>query len=93
MKFTLSPLLPTHAPTGSTFGLLLHTAILVLLPASLAMLLISTVPSLISVTSDSNNLLTSSGCVRLTKIFGPLEVFFTSKIYTLILSVGLILLL
>ena len=43
--FTLAPLIPTHAPTASTFSSFDHTAIFVLEPASLAMLLISTVPS------------------------------------------------
>lgn len=40
MALTLAPLIPTQAPTGSTSGLADQTAILVRLPASLAMLLI-----------------------------------------------------
>ena len=42
-------------------------------------ILISTVPSRTSVTSDSNRRFTSSGWVRDTMIFGPLEVSFTSR--------------
>ena len=42
---TRLPLGPTQAPMGSTSGLLEATAILVRVPASRAMLLISTVPS------------------------------------------------
>ena len=56
---------------------------------SLAMLLISTVPSLTSATSASKRRFTSSGCVRDTSIFGPFGVFFTSTTYSLIRSVGL----
>ncbi|MPN19764.1 hypothetical protein SDC9_167136 [bioreactor metagenome] len=89
MALTLAPFMPTHAPTGSTSGSLDHTAIFVLLPASRAMLLISTIPSLTSITSDSNRRFTNSGCVRETRIFGPLVVFFTSTTYNLIRSVGL----
>ena len=89
IALTLAPFIPTHAPTGSTSGSLDHTAIFVLLPASLAILLISTIPSFTSVTSDSNRRFTSSGCVRDTRILGPFVVFFTSTIYNLIRSVGL----
>ncbi len=89
IAFTLDPFSPTQAPTGSTSGSFDHTAIFVLLPASLAILLISTIPSFTSATSASNNLFTSSGWVRDTRIFGPFVVFFTSTIYSLTLSVGL----
>ena len=89
MEFTLEPFTPTQAPTASTFGSFDHTAILLLLPASRAILLISTVPSWISATSASKSLFTSSGCVRLTRIRGPFGVSLTSRMYTLILSVGL----
>ncbi len=89
MALTLAPFIPTQAPTASTLGLLDHTASFVLLPASLAILMISTVPSRISVTSDSNRRFTSSGCVLLTRILGPFGVLRTSRMYTLILSVGL----
>ena len=74
IALTRAPFIPTHAPTGSTSGSLDHTAILVLLPASLAILLISTMPSFTSVTSDSNRRFTSSGCVLDTRIFGPFGV-------------------
>ena len=80
MALTLAPFKPTQAPTGSTSGSLLHTAIFVLLPASLEMLLISTMPSFTSVTSDSKRRFTNSGWVLDTRIFGPLEVDFTSRI-------------
>ena len=88
MEFTLAPFIPTHAPTGSTSGSLLHTAILVREPASLAMLLISTVPSLTSATSDSKRRFTRPGCVLDTWIRGPFGVSLTSRMYTLICSVG-----
>ncbi len=78
--FTRAPFSPTQAPTGSTLGSLLQTAILVLLPGSLEMLLISTIPSRTSVTSDSNRRFTSSGWVLDTRIFGPFEVDLTSRI-------------
>ena len=84
--FTLSPFTPTQAPTASTFSSFDHTAIFDLEPASLQKLLISTTPSAISVTSFSNSLFTSSGCVLETTIFGPLFVFLTSVTYSLILS-------
>ena len=58
---TRVPFIPTHAPTGSTSSLLDHTAILVLEPASLAIALISTVPSATSATSCSKRSLTRSG--------------------------------
>ena len=58
---TLEPFTPTHEPTGSTLGFFDNTAILVLEPASLAILLISTVPSLSSATSASKSLFTNSG--------------------------------
>ncbi len=45
MLFTRWPWGPTHAPMGSTFSSLLHTAIFVREPASRAMERISTVPS------------------------------------------------
>ena len=61
MAFTLAPFKPTQAPTGSTSGLFDHTAIFVLEPASLEILLISTVPSDTSVTSFSNKRFTYSG--------------------------------
>ena len=51
---TLFPLEPTHAPLGSTFESLEKTAILVLLPASLAIARNSTVPSVNSGTSSSS---------------------------------------
>ena len=86
--FTRLPFIPTQAPTASTSGLLEYTAILVLEPASRAIFFISTVPSATSATSFSKSLLTSSGWVRLTIIFGPRGVFFTSRINTLILSKG-----
>ena len=89
IAFTLAPFIPTHAPTGSTFGSFDHTAIFVLLPASREIAFISTMPSLTSVTSDSKSLFTSSGCVLETRIFGPFDVDLTSRIYTLIRSVGL----
>ena len=41
--------------------------------------LISTVPSAISATSDSNSRFTRSGWVRLTRILGPFVVFLTSR--------------
>ena len=88
MALTLAPFRPTHAPTGSTSGSLLHTAIFVLLPASREMLLISTIPSFTSVTSDSNRRFTNSGWVLDTKTFGPFEVALTSRIYSFIRSVG-----
>ncbi len=88
IALTRAPFNPTQAPTGSTSGSLDHTAILVRLPASREIALISTMPSRTSETSDSNSLLTSSGWVLDTRIFGPLEVAFTSRIYTLIRSVG-----
>ena len=88
IALTLAPFIPTQAPTGSTSGSLLHTAILVREPASLAILLISTVPSFTSVTSASKRRFTSSGWVLDTRILGPLGVSFTSRIYNLILSVG-----
>ena len=71
MLFTRVPCWPTQAPMGSTLGSLLHTAIFVRLPASRAMLLISTVPSKISGTSSSNRRLTRPGCVRLMSTCGP----------------------
>ena len=45
MAATREPLGPMQAPTGSTSGFLLQTAILVRLPASRETALISTVPS------------------------------------------------
>ena len=78
MAFTLAPFTPTHAPTGSTLGSLDLTAILVLEPASLAMALISTVPSCTSDTSSSNRRFTRSGWVLDTEIRGPFVVSFTS---------------
>ena len=75
---TLAPLAPTHAPTGSTFGSLEDTAILVRWPGSRAHALISTMPSAISGTSSSNSRFTSPGWVRLTTIWGPLAVLRTS---------------
>ena len=51
---TLLPLDPTQAPLGSTFGSFENTAILVLLPGSLAIALNSTVPSVSSGTSSSS---------------------------------------
>ena len=89
IALTRAPFTPTHAPTGSTSGSLLHTASLVREPASRAMLLISTVPSFTSATSDSKRRFTRPGCVLETRIRGPFGVSFTSRIYTLILSVGL----
>ena len=56
----LEPLGPIHAPTESTSGSFDQTAILVLKPASLAIDLISTIPSSISGTSSSNSSLTIS---------------------------------
>ena len=88
MELTLEPFKPTHAPTGSTLGSLDITAILLLDPASLAMALISTVPSRTSATSDSNRRFTRSGWVLETEMRGPLGVSFTSRIYTLTRSVG-----
>ncbi len=88
IALTLAPFIPTQAPTGSTSGLFDHTAIFVLLPASRAMHLISTVPSFTSVTSDSKRRFTSSGCVLETRTFGPFDVSFTSTTYTLMRSVG-----
>ena len=79
IEFTLTPLRPTQAPTGSTLRSFDHTAIFVLLPASLEILLISTVPSFTSVTSASNRRFTKSGCVLETKILGPFVVSLTSK--------------
>ena len=84
--WTLLPLLPTHAPTGSTFSSCEYTAILVLEPASRATPLISTVPSAISGTSSSNNLLTKPGCDLERNIWGPLVAFLTSITYTLMRS-------
>ncbi len=78
-ELTRVPFRPTHAPTGSTLGSLDLTAIFVLEPASLAMALISTVPSRTSATSNSNSLLTRSGWLRDTEILGPLGVSFTSS--------------
>ena len=63
-------------------------AIFVRLPASRAMLLISTMPSATSETSDSKRRFTSSGWVRDTMTFGPLVVFFTSRTYTFTRWVG-----
>ena len=88
IALTRAPFIPTHAPTASTSGICVVTAILVRDPASLAMLLISTVPSWISVTSSSKSLLTNSGCVRDTVIRGPFGVSLTSTTYNLICSVG-----
>ncbi len=85
---TLEPLTPTQAPTASTSGSFDHTAIFVRFPASLAIALISTIPSLTSATSDSKSLLTSSGCVRETRIFGPFDVIFTSMMKSLMRSFG-----
>ena len=88
MLLTREPLLPTQAPMGSTLGSLVLTAILVRLPGSRAMLMISMTPSLTSATSCSNSLRTRSGCVRLTRILGPRFVVRTSRINTLTRSVG-----
>ena len=84
---TLSPFTPTHDPTASTLGLFDHTAIFVLEPASLVMLLISTVPSAISVTSRSKRSFTKSGCVLDVIIRNPpFCVSLTSRMKSLILS-------
>ena len=56
IALTLAPLIPTHAPTGSTLGTSALTEIFVLEPSSLAMLTILTTPSLISATSSSKSL-------------------------------------
>lgn len=72
IDLTLVPLNPTHEPTGSTFSSLLKTAILVLEPGSLATLKISTVPSFISGTSNSNNLLIKELSVLDKIIWAPL---------------------
>ncbi len=77
--FTLEPFRPTQAPTGSTEGSFDATAIFVRLPASRAMLFISTMPSLTSATSSSKSFFTISGWVRETKILGPLLVGSTFK--------------
>ena len=87
--WTLAPLGPTHAPIGSTFSSWETTAILLLEPASLEILFISTTPSYISGTSNSNNLLTNPGCVLETIIWAPFEVFLTSTTYNLIFSLNL----
>ena len=56
----LEPRGPIQAPTESTSGSLDQTAIFVLKPASREIDLISTIPSSISGTSNSNNSLTIS---------------------------------
>ena len=58
---TRAPLAPTHAPTGSTCGSLDPTAIFVRWPGSRAHDLISTTPSAISGTSNSNRRLIKPG--------------------------------
>ena len=68
---TRPPRGPTQEPMGSTLGSEDQTAILVRLPASRAIDLISTVPSKISGTSSSNRRLTRPGCVREIRIWGP----------------------
>ena len=78
-----------QAPTESTSGSLLATAIFVLYPASLAIDLISTIPSSISGTSSSKSSLTISGCACETITCGSLDVSFTFKTKTLILFPGL----
>ena len=87
--WTLTPLGPTQAPIGSTASSLEYTAILVLDPASLAMLFISTTPLYISGTSSSNNLFTNPGWVLDIKTCGPFVVFFTSTTYNFIFSLNL----
>ena len=89
IALTLAPLIPTHAPTGSTLGTFALTAILVLDPASLAIPMISTTPSLISVTSSSKSFLTSSCDFLETLTTGPpFSLLITSTTYNLILSPG-----
>ena len=55
MARTRMPFGPTQAPTGSTLGLVLWTAILLRIPGSRATLSMTTVPSWISETSSSNS--------------------------------------
>ena len=87
--WTRAPLGPTHAPIGSTFSSWDTTAILLLEPASLEILFISTTPSYISGTSSSNNLLTNPGWVLDTTTCAPFEVFLTSTTYNFIFSLNL----
>ena len=67
---------------GSTASSLLHTAILVRLPASRAMDFTSTMPSKISGTSSSNSRFTSPGWVREISTWGPRVLRRTSTTYT-----------
>jgi len=67
----LIPFLPTKLPTGSIFSSFDQTATFVLLPASLAIPFISTIPSIISGTSNSNSFLTKFGSFLDKTIWGP----------------------
>ena len=71
---------PIQAPTGSTFLSFDHTAIFVLLPGSLEIALISTVPSYISGTSSSKRRLTNSFLEREILIIGFFCLFVISAI-------------
>ena len=69
--WTLEPLIPTHVPTGSSLWSFALTAIFDLKPGSLDAAIISSKPSSISGTSNSNNLIKNSGAI-LDKInWGP----------------------
>ena len=87
--WTLEPLIPTHAPTGSILPSFVLTAILDLDPASLATPLISITSSLISGTSMLKSSVTISGQDLFNINWGPLPS--TSWIWRIALILSLIL--
>ena len=90
IALTRAPFKPTHAPTGSTFGSLELTAIFVLEPASRAIAL-----DLNGTVADLGNLSLKQAFyqIRMGSGYGDTRslraCLFTSRIYTLIRSVGL----
>src|SRR5205814_1771558 len=78
----LTPLGPTHAPTGSSPGSLDETAILVRRPGSRAMARTCTVPALISGTSASSRRWTKVRAARETRTWACLRLCWVSRITT-----------
>ena len=87
--WTLVPLIPTQAPTGSILPSFVLTVIFDLDPASLAMPLISIISSLISGTSILKSSVTISGQLLLSINWEPLPS--TSLIWSTALTLSLIL--
>ena len=87
--WTLEPLIPTHAPTGSILGSFDNTDIFALLPGSLATLLTTIMPSYISGTSCVNKAAKKSLEDLDKNIWAPLVSWVTSTIKDLNLSPGL----